>query len=83
MKIPCKLWGSTFDTNEVASIDWHYLEDGGIEVTVQDYVGNNLASCTIDELHDKQIEKANVLAKFKEAINAIAKGATNEENSNV
>lgn len=74
MKIPCKLWGSIFATNEVASIGWHYLEDGGIEITVQDYVGNNLASCTIEELENKDIEKANVLAKVKEALNYILVG---------
>ena len=82
-KTQCTLWGSAFDPNEVASIDWRYWEDGGIEFLVEDYIGTALASCIIDELDDKELEKANVLAKFKEALQAIAEGVTNEKNSNV
>lgn len=82
-KTQCTLWGSTFDPNEVASIDWCYWEDGGIQVSVYDYSGNALADCFIEELKDKELEKANVLAKFKEALQAIAEGVTNEKNSNV
>lgn len=68
----CTLWGKTFDSNEVASIDWHYLEDGVIIVAVSDYVGNELSYCWVEILEDKHLEKAQILSKFKEAIKVIS-----------
>lgn len=69
---PCTLWGQTFDSNLVGSVDWYYFEDGGIEITVEDYIGNTLASLNINELEDKQLEAVTVKAKTQEAIQAIA-----------
>jgi hypothetical protein len=43
----CTLWGSKFDTNEVASINWYCLYNGYIKVAVKNYANNDLASCKI------------------------------------
>jgi hypothetical protein len=70
--IPCTLWGFAFNPATVASIDWHYFEDGGIELTIEDYIGETLACKYLEEREDKQLEKEDVVRHIREAILLIA-----------